>query len=267
MFFIASKVVWFLIQPVTIVLILLLVVALLSFARLRWPSRLGLVTAILVIALGAYTTLGSLALHPLETAFPRPAPPAAITGVIVLGGGIETDINAARGGYEFNRSGDRYVEALRLARLYPQARIVVSGGNAALFPGAQTETEAASAARFLVDFGVVPSRITIEDASRNTEENAQLTRDTLGPGQGDTWLLVTSAFHMPRAVGLFRKAGFAVIPWPADYLTTGREGLALRLDQPAETLSITSLALREWVGLLAYRLTGKIDDLLPRPAP
>ncbi len=263
MFFIASKTLWFLVQPVTLIFLLLVLVALQNFGRLRVLGRLAISAAILCLGLGAFSTLGFVALQPLESAFERPAPPAWITGIIVLGGGLETDINSVRQGYEFNRSGDRYVEALRLAQLYPDARLLISGGSGALFPG--EETEAASGLRFFTAFGIDPARIITEDQSRNTEENAQLTREKLAPAPGDAWLLVTSAFHMPRSVGLFRKAGFDVVPWPADYLTKGNEGFGLRLNQPAENLSITSIALREWIGLLAYWLTGKIDSPLPRP--
>jgi uncharacterized SAM-binding protein YcdF (DUF218 family) len=83
---------------------------------------------------------------------------------------------------------------------------------------------------------------------------------------GETWLLVTSAFHMPRAMGLFRKAGFAVLPWPTDYRTSGREGIGMFRDGPVDALQTTTLAMREWIGLLAYFLSGRIDRLLPGPA-
>jgi uncharacterized SAM-binding protein YcdF (DUF218 family) len=263
MFFIVSKTLWFLAQPVSLIALLLALGLILGAFRCRILSGLAIVTALVILGICSYTTLGYVALSPLEARFARPAPPAQVTGIIVLGGGMDADINAIRKGYELDRSGDRFVEALRLAQLYPAAKILISGGGGVFAPG--SDTEAAAGQRFFLDFGIDPNRILQEGASRNTEENAQLTRDLLNPQPGDTWLLVTSAFHMPRSVGLFRKAGFDVVPWPADYLTSGAETPSIKLDQPAENLSIATMAMREWVGLLAYRLTGKIDDIVPSP--
>lgn len=265
MFFVTSKTLWFLAQPASLILLLLAVALLSSFGRRRLLARLSLGLALIILGLCGYTSIGQMALRPLEEAFPRPDAPPEVTGIIVLGGGMDAEINAVRFGYELNRSGDRFVEALRLLRLYPAAKILISGGAPLMDP--EGDTEAAAGARFFAAFGIDASRIVQEAASRNTEENAQMTRETLAPQPDDTWLLVTSAFHMPRSVGLFRKAGFPVTPWPTDYFTTGNERFELRFDQPSENFSVATRAMREWIGLAVYHLTGKIDDFLPRPLP
>lgn len=263
MFFAVSKTLWFLAQPVTLIFWLLVLALLLGLRRHRRIQGICVVLALLIQGLSAYTSLGYVALQPLEQRFARPAPPAAVTGIIVLGGAMDTEINAIRRGYELNRSGDRFVEALRLAQLYPEAKILISGGSGALFP--EGDTEAAAGARFFRDLGIDPARIIEEDGSRNTDENVQLTRQLVNPQPGDTWLLVTSAFHMPRSVGIFRKAEFPVVPWPTDYFTSGQDTFGLRLDQPAEGISVTTRAMREWIGLVAYWATGKSSDLFPEP--
>jgi uncharacterized SAM-binding protein YcdF (DUF218 family) len=264
MFLFASKIGWFFAQPLTLVLILLLAAFAMSVAG--WRKR-GLVTlglAIVGLVLSAYTTLGYLMIGSLEGRFVRPSEmPARVDGIVVLGGGMDADINNVRHGYEFNRSGDRFTEALRLALLYPEARIAISGGVGVFVAG--DDPEAAAAARFFVDFGIAEDRLILEGESRNTEENAQLTRATVDPKPGEVWLLVTSAFHMPRSVGLFRRAGFDVVPWPTDYMGNGTESASIKLDEPAENLTVTTLALREWAGLLVYYLTGKIDQMVPGP--
>ncbi len=263
MFFTLSKILWFLAQPTTLVFVLLLLALLLNFRRKRVLQGLCLGLAVLILGFSAYTSLGYVAMVPLEQRFERPAPPASVTGIIVLGGGMDTEINAIRLGYELNRSGDRFVEALRLARLYPEAKILISGGSGALFP--EGDTEAAAGPRFFRELGVDPSRIIEEDGSRNTDENVRLTKELVKPRPGDTWLLVTSAYHMPRSVGIFRKAEFPVVPWPTDYFTSGKDTFGLRLDQPAEGVSVTTRAMREWIGLLAYWVSGKTSDFFPAP--
>lgn len=264
MFFSASKIFWLVAQPVSLAFIFAALALVLSFTRWKWPTRIAAGLSALILFLSAFTTLGYVLLRPLEAAFAVPAlPPANVDGIIVLGGGMDSEINEARGGYELNRAGDRFSEALRLARVYPAAKVLVTGGIGDL--DQQGEPEAVAAQRFFAAMGIDAERILVEPRARNTEENAQFSRALVAPGPGETWLLVTSAYHMPRAVGLFRRADFPVVPWPVDFRGTGSEGFAVTTHQPAENLTVTTLALREWIGLMAYRLTGKIDDLLPLP--
>lgn len=262
MFYTLSKLFWIVAQPINLIGILVLIGIVLTLLRFR---RLGLfftAAGLLVLALGAWTSLGALLLHPLEDYFTRPDPaPETVAGIIVLGGGFEGAVNLARGGYELNASGDRFVEAAILARRYPQARVVVTGGTGALM--LEGEGDADTAPRLLIALGVEPERLMLENRSRNTHENAVFTREMVEPRDGEIWLLVTSAFHMPRSVGLFRRAGFAVIPWPADYRTAGTETPGLAQDNVADSLQNLSIALREWIGLIAYRLTGRIDGMFP----
>src|SRR5690606_3180002 len=145
----------------------------------------------------------ALMLTPLEERYPKPALPQGVAGIVVLGGGFEGAINLARGGYELNASGDRYIETAILARRFPAAKVVVAGGAGALV--LEGESDADTAPRLLIALGVEPDRLVLETRSRNTYENAVFTREMVTPKPGETWLLVTSAFHMPRAKALFDK--------------------------------------------------------------
>lgn len=262
MFFILSKVFGFFIQPLNFSILALatsLIAAALGWRRASFAT--GIAT-LLILALSAWTSLGALMLSPLEQRFARPdSLPDTITGIVVLGGGFEGAINLARGGYELNSSGDRFVEAAILARRHPEARIVITGGAGTLVR--EGEGDADTAPRLLAALGVAPERMILENQSRNTHENAQFTRKLVAPKPGETWLLVTSAFHMPRSMALFEKAGFPVLPWPVDYLTSGEEGVGLLRDNPTDALRNTTLAVREWVGLFAYWLSGRIDSPFP----
>lgn len=258
----ATRIFWLLFQPPSLVVLLLAAGLLLSWLKRRWPARVTVALALLLLFTCSFTTMGYLLIAPLESRFERPAEPAHIDGIVVLGGGMDGEVNTVRGGFELNRSGDRFVETLRLALAHPEARIIIAGGPAALV---QQEPEALAGKRFFEAFGITPERIALDDQSRNTEENALYAKQLAGTTEGQTWLLVTSAFHMPRAIGLFRRAGFPAVPWPADYLASGEEGVRIKPDQSAENLAVASLALREWAGLLGYYLTGKIDQLVPGP--
>ena len=263
MFFYLSKIFWFFIQPLNIAIFLLPAGLLAALARWRRFAAARCVAAFSILAPSTWTSLGALMLNPLEERFPRPALPETVHGVVVLGGGFEGAINLARGGYELNSGGDRFVEAAILARRFPQAKVVVTGGTGTLVMTG--EADADTAPRLLTALGVEPARMIMENRSRNTHENAVFTRQLVAPEPGETWLLVTSAFHMPRSMALFRKAGFPVLPWPVDYRTSGEEGFGIFRDNPNDSLQNTTLALREWIGLVAYRFSGRIDSIFPRP--
>ncbi len=262
MFFVLAKVFFFFVQPLGMVSLLLALSLILAMLRQRRAALASGTAAFLVLVLSAWSSLGVLALQPLETRFERPdPPPAEVAGIIVLGGFFEGRINLVRGGHELNSAADRIVEGAALARRYPEARIVVTGGTGALL--VEGEGDAETAPRLLASLGIPPERIVTEIESRDTYENAAFTRALVDPQPGETWLLVTSAFHMPRSVLLFEQAGFEVVPWPTDYRSTGNEGLSLSRTDPVSTLQTTTIAIREWVGLLAYRLSGRTDRLLP----
>jgi uncharacterized SAM-binding protein YcdF (DUF218 family) len=260
-----TRIFWMVAQPVLVIALLLVVGLVLLWLKRRRLATTSFALATLILGVCSFTTFAYLLVAPLEARFVRPAEPAWIDGIVVLGGGMDTEVNTARSSWELNRSGDRFVEALRLALRHPEARILIAGGGSALLVGQDSEAEAG--ARFFRDFGIAPERLVLEDQSRNTEENAVNAKAIGQPKPGETWVLVTSAFHMPRSVGLFRRAEFPVVPWPTDYLAAGDEGVGLKLDQVAENLAISNIALREWIGLAGYYLTGRIDELVPGPLP
>jgi uncharacterized SAM-binding protein YcdF (DUF218 family) len=259
--FVASKLLWGVLRPNTLALLLAVLGALLLWRGRRvgrWPALLGLGWFVAVFAL----PVAALLTLPLEERFPRPAPPAQVTGIIVLGGAVEQQLTEAHGIPALNGAAERMTEAVALARRHPEARLVFTGGSSAVIAGGPSE---ADTARILfADLGLPPERLTFESESRNTWENATLTHRLVQPKPGETWLLVTSASHMPRAMGCFRAAGWSVTPWPVNY-TTGRDP-ALWWNWPFPTrLNQAEWAMREWVGLVAYRLMGRTDALFPAP--
>jgi uncharacterized SAM-binding protein YcdF (DUF218 family) len=261
MFFIASKVLWWVVSPVT----LLLLVAFLAvwLAKWRWARGVALfcIGALIVCAI---FPVGALLLSPLEQRFPPPPPDMPPPyGIIILGGAITEDLTDAHGQTIFGDGAARLTEAAILARRYPLARIVYTGGSASFTP--TTSTEAEEAKSLLVALGVDLERITIETRSRNTDENARFTASMVAPKPDQTWLIVTSAWHIPRSMGLFRKAGFNAIAYPVDYHTFGdRRDFRLNRD-PGRGLVLFEAGVHEWIGLAAYHLAGKIDAWFPAP--
>jgi len=261
MFFVASKALWFFAAPAALLTLGALVGVVFAARRGARLAALGCLAALLVIGVAP---AGALLIGPLENRFP--APPADLPppyGVVVLGGAIDDSISHARGQTTFDEGAERLTEAAILARRYPAARIVYTGGSSSLL--GRPSGEAEDARRLLVAMGVDAARITLETRSRNTDENARFTAALVHPESGQTWLVVTSAYHMPRAMGLFRKAGFAAIADPVDYRTEGGRGdWRVNVDLP-RGLTLFDLAAHEWVGLLAYRASGRIDVWFPGP--
>jgi uncharacterized SAM-binding protein YcdF (DUF218 family) len=259
----ASKIFWLAAQPLSLALLLLafgLLTGFLKWNRLRAAAS-GLAALVLFVTL--FTTTGSVLLQVLEDRIPRAELPAGgPTCIIMLGGGIEAEVIAARGGFEMNQAADRFIETLRLAREFPASRILISGGDGSL--SGSYEGDAAVATRFFEAFGVPADRLIRETESRTTFENVANTKDLLAVNGLERCLLVTSAFHMPRSVGLFSKLGLEVLPWPTDFRTTGHAGLALDFTQPSTNSQLTTTALREWTGLLLYYFAGRTHALFPQ---
>jgi uncharacterized SAM-binding protein YcdF (DUF218 family) len=264
MFLIVSKLLGILLQLSNILVVVAAAGALALLFRWR---RLGVTliwTALLGFLFIGFGPVGSILMRPLEDSFPRPADDMPEpTGIIMLGGFVSYP-SFTRGAISLTQDGERLSETAILARRYPDATVVISGAN---FGAREGETEGLISARFLVDLGVETSRIVLEGRSLSTAENAAFTRDLLKPQPDQRWLLVTSASHMPRAVGSFRRAGFPVIPYPVGYTTAGLPADYWTIGfQVSTNLVRADIAFHEWLGLFAYWLTGRTDALLPGPA-
>ena len=200
----------------------------------------------------------------LEQRFPAwDASRGAPDGIVVLGGAVTADIAAARKDVALNEAAERMTATVELARRYPNARIIFSGGDGSLVYGGN---ESDGALRLFERLGLAPGRVELEDQSRNTFENVLFSKRIAAPKPGERWLLVTSAYHVPRAVGMFRMAGFPVEPYPVDWRTRGVEDTWRPFPSLAEGLRRTDTAVREWAGLVIYWLSGRSSELFPGPS-
>jgi uncharacterized SAM-binding protein YcdF (DUF218 family) len=264
LFFYAAKVLWFLAQPSTLIIGAIVVAAILCTTSWCRLGRRMLMVAVPILVIGGISPAGDLLIAPLENRFPRADQSGSeITGIIVLGGSED-----ARAGPRelagLNEAAERYTEGAALARRLPNARIVFSGGSAAVF--ADEPPEAETAARLFAALGISKDRITLEPASRDTYENATFTARLIRPTASQRWLLVTSAWHMPRAIGCFRQAGMPVEAWPVDFRTSVRfQPLRFHTALTEGWRRIDFIA-REYMGLAAYYMAGRTSALLPAPA-
>ena len=267
MFFILSKTLGFMLLPTNLLIAVGFIGAILLLTRFASLGRKLVIAAVLLLVICGLSPLGYYLLYPLESRFPpwQAGGGAAPDGIIILGGSIEADLSTAHGTPVVRSAPDRIIAAAALAHRYPNARIVFTGGSSHLISNDAREADFAGA--IFEGLGIAKSRMIMERASRNTQENAQFSKALVVPKDGERWLLVTSAFHMPRSIGLFRKAGFAVEAYPVDWRVGGRGDLMSFSNAILDGLGRTDVAVREWLGLIAYRATGKIDDLLPGPAP
>ena len=259
-------VVWSLLSPSQLILAALVVgLSLLLLQRaprstrvLLWFGGLGL------IVFGLLPTSIYLA-NILETRFPQPNLPARVDGVVLLAGAERPVAAQAYGQPQVGQSGGRYLTLLQLAQRYPNARIVYSGGRRKQPGRGPLETQAAVAERIFRDVGIDPVRVTFDERSTDTCASGRNVHTAAKPREGEVWVLVTSALHMPRSVACFRAGGWPdIVPQPADYASVAG-GWNLGSVQVASNLELLDAAAHEWLGLLFYRLTGRTEELLPRP--
>lgn len=262
MFYVFSKLFWIFAQPLSLIFLSIvagLILAVSGFSRLRnLVLGLGAVFAFFAI----FSNVGALLIAPLEQHYARPTQiPPQTYGAIVLGGGVDAFIAKAYESYELNAAGDRLVEALRLATVDPDLKILVTGGVGEL--SQDGDGDGVAAQRLFGAFGLNAKRFLFETRSRSTFENAVDSKALLGPETERKWLLVTSAFHMPRALKTFEAQGFNVVPWPVDYRAAPNPSLAFDFEKGVTQLSVFTLALHEWAGLFAYWISGKIASFWP----
>lgn len=256
MFFILSKVIWALISPASLIFLLLMTGLLTVMRWRRFGLTLLTLSALIMFVFGVLPT-GHNLIHGLERTTVRPdAMPDTISGILVLGGSVETAASQASGLPEVNDGADRILAGLTLARRYPDARLVFSGGSGMLLN--QDLRESGIVKQLLDNIGFPGDRVIYEDQSRNTYENIRNSRELISPGPQDQWILVTSAYHMKRSMAVSRQLGWDLLPYPVDYQTTGDYVLWPSGYDVLRSLYLSELALREWVGFAAYRLTGKL---------
>ena len=264
MFFILSKTVAFLLLPSNFLIAIGIVGLVLLLTRWRRAGSLLMVVSLVLLVLAGFLPVGAVLEHALESRFPPWDPSrGAPDGIVVLGGAIDPGLSRAYGTTQLTESAERVAAIAKLARAYPNARIVYSGGDGSLFANAGREADYLYS--LLDTFGVPRQRVLLEDRSRDTYENATFSKQLVKPKPGERWLLVTSAWHMPRAVGCFRRIGFPVEAYPVDWNTRPRLHLSLS-SQFGGGLKSLDTAAHEWLGLLVYRITGRTSAVLPGPA-
>lgn len=262
--FLFGKLVWAVIQPGNFFLLLLVAGVLLGFGRRGRRGDLFVRLAAIGFLLLAILPIGPAMLLPLERCFPPLKKlPQQVAGILVLGGQVSASLSKAYGGTVFSRPPSRLIAGVELARKYPQAKLAILGGEGGFSPVGLAESKASLP--FLIDEGIARTRIVIEEKSRSTHENALFGKRLLQPKPGENWLLVTSAYHMPRAVGSFRAVGWPVIPYPVGQKIDPATGLRPGFDLSAG-LDTATLAGKEWVGLVAYRIFGWTPELFPGPS-
>jgi len=251
LYFIASKVVWFFLEPLHVLAFFITFWALCRWGGARFTGALSLLTVLSTLLLGM-TPLWNALLYQHETSI-HADQPNRIEGIIVLGGAFNELVTDAHDQVSLNGAAERMTTAVRLMREYPEVPVVFSGFSGRSVRGNLSESDLAL--RFFQEMTGSTERVILENQSRNTFENALYTKDLLGFSGDGPWLLVTSAFHMPRAYRIFQDQGVRVIPYPTDFRSRDpSKEFRWSLNEGANQLSIL---LHEWIGLWVYRMTQK----------
>lgn len=201
-------------------------------------------------------------MSPLENSFPtNPALPHRIDGIVVLGGAQDPVLSAQWQQVEMGDGAERDQTFIALARQYPHSKLIFTGSSGSMIN--QSHKEADVAKMLFHKMGLNLSRVIFERKSRNTYENAIYSKIIATPKPGENWILITSAYHMPRSMGIFAQAGWPMIPYPVDHRTRRSNLFRIDLDFSSH-LNNLKIATKEWLGLTAYRLSGKTTTLWPQ---
>ena len=260
-FFYLSKYIWTVLSPDSLFIILLTLCLLLFLLRQMKKATLLLGLLVFCTLFLSFFSVGDWMLYPLESRFQHnPELPEHVDGIIVLGGSVIPDLSVEWQQLETNQFHERLSSFIQLAQLYPDARLVFSGGNASTDEDKPTEAQIAET--YFLKSGISPERLLIENKARNTAENVSYSRQLASPQSNETWLMITTAYHMPRSMGVFCQQNWTVIPYPVDHQT-----LPSKIYQPGFSLiehaNHLVLASHEWLGLLYYYISGKTLQLFP----
>lgn len=263
MFFTFSKIFWLLVQPLNFIALLFLLSCVLFLIGKRSISfKFMAGTSVLFLVLGIFP-VGMLLLYPLEHRYERPdeaALPEDVDGIILLGGMFNLRRSHDYGYPVLNESASRMIDFIALSKLYPSAKVLYTGGSSSLQP------KEGGAAYFVKeifdDAGRDEQQLLIEPSSRNTYENYLFSKKLADPKDHETWILITSAFHMPRAVTVFCSGNWSVIPYPSAHYTPKYKRGRLFPVNVLKNYHMLHVALREWTGIVAYRAFGKTAHLL-----
>ena len=253
MFYWISKIFWALAQPLMAFTLLFALSVL--FYRYAWAKCLLRITAVLFVICGVLP-IGPLIVRALEIRAEIPQKlPEHIDGIIVLGGAVNAESSHQRGQVQANEWSERIFEMMRLSRTYPQAKVIYSGG-AGNWHGEKIE-EAAIVQKLLKDMGFHTKNFIFENKSRTTFENVEVSRNLVHPQAGENWLLITSAFHVPRAAAVFKKQGWDVIAYPSGFIENGPIEAWQFLDVSGNYWKL-NVATKEILGIIAYKLSERI---------
>ncbi len=256
LFWVVSKIFWLVFSPDHLLILALIWVWFHLMLKNYRQARNGLSLTLTAFLLIALLPVQDWVLYPLESRYLKPsAPIEEVRGILVLGGAEETRISASWQSFSANDAMERLTTAAALAREYPQAKLVFSGGSGKLSQPAMKEAEWAQ--RFWLEQGIPADQILLESQARNTWENALNLQALLKPHSDQTWLLVTSAYHMPRAKGIFDHLKWEVIPYPTAYLSRSADYRPWFEADFKEHLYYLTVGVREWIGLVVYSLTDK----------
>lgn len=257
MFFYLSKIIGALIDPANL-LTILFAFGLLAFVWKRFlAAKIMLGCSFALLLVFGILPIGHSGLYFIETRYTVPNPmPKDIDGIVVLGGAIESQKSERSGRPEFNEGAERVLSAMALAREYPDAKIIFSGGSSKL--AGSKRSEAIDLDIFLRGMGFDMRNVVFEDESRNTYENISKSKLLAGTAEKGRWVLITSAFHTPRSMAIAEKQGWKFIPYPVDYRSQGRYLLLPRRFDILDNLYASKLFIRELTGIVAYKTTGKL---------
>jgi len=255
-----SKLIGFFLVPSNVIASLAVLALILLIFRRRSAMRAAGLSLVVLVAAGL-SPIGNMLLTPLEQRFPEMMlPREQINGIIVLGGSYDSQSHGYLSTIVLREDTEPMAVMVALAKRYPAAKIIFSGGT----DGAAGPSEASVVKQYFISFGIAPDRILVEGNSLTTAENARYTAQLINPPPGSHWLLVTSSYHMPRAIGAFRKVGFDVFAYSVGSRTHGWQEMWVPEDTATDNLRRLDIAVHEWLGLLFYWLSGRSDELFAR---
>jgi len=260
MSFYLSKFLWLIINPFNILIFLLLVTIFFLFLKKNKLMYFFLSLFLIVLVSFGIFPLGKFLIYKLEKNYHNEIIlPDKVDGLLILGGATNPFLSDEYNQINLNDSVERLVESITLIKKYTEATIIFTGGSGSIHNPKMDHARIAK--QFFVQVGLDTDKMIFENKSRNTYENILYSKNIVKPKKNEKWIVITSAFHMNRAIFIGEKNDWALIPYAVDFFQPKKFKYRPNLSL-LNNFNQMQRGSHEWIGLMAYYLMGRTSRIL-----
>jgi len=260
MSFYLSKILWLVINPFNILILLQFIIIFFLYIKKNKLNYFLIPIFFTLLFCFGVLPLGKFLIYNLEKNYHNSFVfPDKVDGILILGGATNPFLSDEFNQINLNGSAERLIESITLINKYRYAKVIFSGGSG--YINDPEMDHARIAKQFFIKMGINTNKIFFENQSRNTYENILFSKKIAKPKNEENWIVITSAFHMNRAIFIGEKIDWILKPYAVDFTQSKKLRFKPSL-KILNNLNQIQKGSHEWIGLIAYYLMGRTSRIL-----